>query len=68
MDDEEKKYTPILPFNDLAQDHFLIYDNAKYVRDLALTGPVPVIAKHHPAMIKYYTTNCNAEPVAVGGD
>ncbi len=65
---DDKKYTPILPFNDLAKDHFLIYDNTTYVRDLNLTGAVPVIKKHHASMIKFYTANCAAEPVAVGGD
>ena len=65
MAENEKEYTPILPFNDLAKDHFVIYNNVTYVRDLTLTECGPM--KHNPNMIKYYTT-CNAEPIKLGGD
>ena len=59
------KYTPILPFNDLAQDNFIIYNNVKYRRDVALTECGTM--KHNPNMIKYYTTQ-NVEPIKIGGD
>ena len=59
------RYTPILPFNDLAQDSFLIYNNAVYIRDIALTECGPM--KHNPNLIKYYTTQ-NVKPVLLGGD
>ena len=66
MDDEKDvEYTPILPFNDLARDHFIIYDNVVYVRDVALTENS--LMKHNPNMIKYYTTQ-KIEPVKIGGD
>ena len=60
-----EKYTPILPFNDLAQDNFIIYNNVTYRRDVALTECG--IMKHNPNMIKYYTTQ-NVEPIRLGGD
>ena len=64
-EDRAKKYTPILPFNDLAIDNYVIYDNVPYVRDLATTEFGQVM--HNPNMIKYYTTN-DTEPVKIGGD
>lgn len=63
---EEKRYTPLLPFNDLMRDNFIIYDNMTYVRDLDLTCDVGIIM-HNPNMIKYYTT-MSAETVKIGGD
>ena len=62
---DKSKYTPILPFNDLAVDNFVIYDNVTYVRDLATTEFGQVM--HNPNMIKYYTT-CDTEPLKIGGD
>ena len=61
----KRKYTPLLPFNDLAVDHFIIYDNVTYVRDLTITEFGQVM--HNPNMIKYYTT-ADVEPVKIGGD
>ena len=62
---DNSKYTPILPFNDLAKDNFIIYNSVKYVRDLALTECG--LTMHNPNMIKYYTAQ-NTEPVKIGGD
>ena len=63
---EDKIYTPLLPFNDLIQDGFIIYDNVKYTRDIDLTND-GVSVKQSPNMIKYYTTKA-LEPVFIGGD
>ena len=62
----DKAYTPILPFNDLAMDHYVIYDSQPYVRNVALLDET-TIRKHSPYMIKYYTT-ADIEPVNIGGD
>ena len=65
LHNDKAKYTPILPFNDLAVDHFIIYDNVTYIRDLTITEFGQVM--HNPNMIKYYTT-ADAKPVKIGGD
>ena len=63
---DEKKYTPLLPFQDLIKDGFIIYDNVTYTRDIALTEK-EIINNHSDSMIKYYSTTMN-EPVKIGGD
>ena len=63
---DEKKYTPLLPFQDLIKDGFIIYDNVKYTRDIDLTDK-EIINNHSDAMIKYYSTTIN-EPIKIGGD
>ena len=65
VSEKNPKYTPILPFNDLAIDHYIIYDNVTYRRDLAITEFGQVM--HNPNMIKYYTTT-DTEPLKLGGD
>ena len=63
---DDKKYTPLLPFQDLIKDGFIIYDNVKYTRDIDLTDK-EIINNHSDAMIKYYSTTVN-EPIKIGGD
>jgi hypothetical protein len=63
---DDKKYTPLLPFQDMMKDGFIIYDNTTYVRDLELTDK-EIINNHSDCMIKYYTTTIN-EPIKIGGD
>ncbi len=63
---DDKKYTPILPFNDTFKDGFVIYNQVVYTRDIALTEK-EIIDNHSDNMIKYYTTNIQ-EPVKIGGD
>lgn len=62
----DRKYTPILPFNDTMKDGFIIYNQVVYTRDIDLTEK-EIIDNHSDNMIKYYTTNIQ-EPVKIGGD
>ncbi len=64
-DDGTHKYTPLLPFNDIMKDGFIIYDNVVYVRDVDLTDK-KFENNHSDNMIKYYTT-CVGEPIRIGG-
>ena len=63
---DDKKYTPLLPFQDLIKDGFIIYDNVKYTRDIDQTDK-EIINNHRDSMIKYYSTTVN-EPIKIGGD
>ncbi len=66
MSMDEKKYTPLLPFQDTIRDGFIIYDNVTYTRDIALTEK-EIINNHSDSMIKYYSTTIS-EPIKIGGD
>lgn len=63
---DEKKYTPLLPYDDTKNDSFKIYNEIHYQRDLSIMEDDPIMM-HHPAMIKYYECT-SAEPVKIGGD
>ena len=63
---DDKKYTTLLPFQDMMKDVFIIYDNTKYRRYIELTDK-EIINNHSDCMIKYYTTTIN-EPIKIGGD
>lgn len=62
----EKKFAPILPFEDTVLDNFQIYNSVRYTRDVDLAQDSD-ISKHSPNMIKYYTT-LTKEPIKIGGD
>lgn len=65
---EEKKYTPILPFDGTMADSFFIYDNVPYVCRIDRNSPDSPVSMHHESMIKYYSYAYNTEAVKVGGD
>lgn len=63
---EEKRYTPLLPFNDLIQDGFIIYDNTTYNRDIDLTDDA-IKVKNSPNIVKYFTVK-SEQAIKIGGD
>lgn len=65
---EDKKYTPILPFDGTLADNFMIYDNVTYVCRIDRSSPDSPVKLHHDSMIKYYSYGYSQEPVKIGGD
>lgn len=62
----EKKYTPLLPYDDTKADNFSIYDNVEYVRDMTLVDEDP-LKIHYTNMVKYYRVDTST-PARIGGD
>lgn len=63
---DERKFSPILPFDITVADSFYTYDKTKYTRDIQLC-PEESIQINSPNMIKYYRCD-NTPPVKIGGD
>ncbi len=64
--EEEKKYQPILPFNEAYGVDQSMYDVVHYVWDKDLCGENPVKLESGN-FVKYYRTSAE-EPVKIGGD
>ncbi len=62
----DKKYTPILPFEDSSFENYTTYNKINYVRDIDLTEKT-FIDCHSDNLIKYYST-LTADAVKIGGD
>lgn len=62
----DKKYAPLLPFDDTKNDSFKIYNEIHYVRDASIMEDDPIMMTH-PTMIKYFRCE-DTEPVKLGGD
>lgn len=63
---QDKKFSPILPYDASQFDSFYIYDHVTYVRDINL-APNDSIGLHSDNMIKYFRCE-DLEPVPIGGD
>lgn len=61
----EKRYTPLLPFDGTVAENFVIYYPVPYVRDINLIPPEK-IAMESGNVVKYYTYQLT-EPMPIGG-
>lgn len=62
----EKKYSPVQPYDVTFSEHFRIYDQAEYHRDLNICNKDSIMSENS-RFYKYYTLN-EQNPVKVGGD
>lgn len=67
MQDDDKKYSPLLPFDGTQMDNFQIYDNVKYTCKLDLRKE-NIITMHNENMVKYYECLADQAPVKIGGN
>ncbi len=65
-DSLKKDYMPILPYDDEANDHFLIYENSEYIssRDRIAN----MINKNSGNVLKYYNVEVNPEIMRIDSE
>ena len=63
---DSKEYTPILPYDVTLGEHFNIYDNSTYHKDINLCNK-ETIHKESGNVLKYFSCKIT-EPYKIGGD